>query len=83
MKVLITTLRPADPTEVCNELSDAGVHDATVTVASNDRLEVACRDDEFDQVVAAMAHDGRVKTAVICADRISGTLKNLTRRACR
>lgn len=82
MKVIITTLQPTDPTAICDELSDAGVHNVTVTPAANDRLEVACPDNELGHVVAALAHDGHIKAAVICARNISGRIHDLTLRSC-
>lgn len=83
MKVVITPAQRANPAALCGSLSAAGLHNVTVTAMSEKRLEVTCEDDDFKQVVAAVAHDGRIKAAVICAKDISGRIESLTFHACQ
>lgn len=81
MKVIIATVRPIDSDCMGKDLSVAGLQGVTVTALSNTRLEVNCEDARFRQVFAAIAHDGQVKAAVICAKNNSPRITDFTCRA--
>lgn len=82
LKITITPAQPIDPAGLRSGLSAAGLHNVSVRTAPRKRLEITCRDDELRQMVAAIAHDGRIKGALICANNLSGGLKNLTVHDC-
>lgn len=80
MKIMIKTTEPVEHERMYKAMLAAGLQDVSVINLIDGRLQMTCRDNQFSQLIAALAHDGRVKAAVICSRDISGWIEAFTVR---
>lgn len=79
MKIIIKPTQSVDPAALCGALAAAGLHDVTVAGTPDKRLEILCRGHDLDQIIGVIARDSRYRTAMICAQNMSGRITDLTR----